>query len=93
MDFSFKHGDVILYKNNHWILLHFSCIDMSQRETFRKNVKDHTGLYMFSGLWYEGNRLTDKPYGKCLEQLKVGMYPDILLVGNVANDTTLFDKL
>jgi hypothetical protein len=86
-----KHGDIIEFKNSgeQWICLHHSTIDMSEMERYRPNVKDHTGFYLFRGLWYEGNLLTDKPYGKCRGQLRVGNFPDIKVVGNLAENPSL----
>lgn len=66
---------------------------MDNREKFRRNIADHTGYYLFSGIWYEGDILTDKPYGKCIEQLRRGMFPNIEIVGNIIKDFEKFKEM
>ena len=83
-----QNGDIIRFKNDNvrdWVALHYTCGELRRREKFNKNVKDNTGYYLFGGLWYEGNALTDKPYGKCMGILKRGMFADIEIVGNISN--------
>ena len=83
-----KNGDIIRFKNDNvrdWVALHYTCGELRRREKFNKNVKDNTGYYLFGGLWYEGNALTDKPYGKCKGMLKRGTFADIEIVGNISN--------
>lgn len=47
------------------------------------HYKNHTGYYLFGGLWYDGDALTCEPYGKCIERLERGMFPDIEIVGHI----------
>lgn len=82
------NGDIIRLSSDNtrdWVAIYHTNCDMSKREKFNKNVKDHTGFYLFGGLWYEGDALTDKPYGKCIEQLRRGAWNNITIVGNIAN--------
>lgn len=66
---------------------------MSVREKYRKNVKDHTGFYLFAGLWYDGDPLTSKPYGKCREHLKRGMAAQIEgIAGHISKDLQAFKQ-
>lgn len=46
---------------------------------------NNTDYFLFGGLWYEGDALTSKPYGKFGGRLTKGMYPNIEVVGNIAN--------
>lgn len=92
-----NNGDIIKLKNDdnrYWVAIYHTNCNMDNRVKFRKNIADNTGYYLFSGIWYEGDILTDKPYGKCIEQLKKGMFPNISIVGNISNDLEKFkDKL
>ena len=90
-DFSqITNGSIIRLKNDDnrdWVCIHFSNCDMSYRLRHNKNNKNHTGFYLFGGLWYEGSHLTDKPYGKCIERLERGMFNNIeSVVGHISKD-------
>lgn len=92
-----NNGDIIQFKNEnnsrYWVAIHHSKCNMDNREKFRRNIADHTGYYLFSGIWYEGDILTDKPYGKCIEQLRKGMFPNIEIVGNIIKDFEKFKEM
>lgn len=93
-DFSeVKNGDIIRLKNDpqrDWVCIHYSKCDMSHRERHNDNIPNHTGFYLFSGLWYEGDPQTGDPYGKCIEHLEVGMRDNIeRIVGSVLNKVDL----
>ncbi len=71
------NGTIIRLKsdnNRDWICIHHSNCDMKNRLKHNKNNNNHTGYYLFGGLWYEkdGSILTDKAYGKCIERLEDG---------------------
>lgn len=90
-DFSqITNGSIIRLKNDDnrdWVCIHYSECDMSYRLRHNKNNKNHTGFYLFGGLWYEGSPLTDKPYGKCIERLERGMFNNISsVVGHISKD-------
>lgn len=93
-DFSkVENGTIVSISGRQWVCIHHSKCDMALRDKFRKNIKDHTGFYLFGGLWYEGDPLTDKPYGKCREQLKRGMLPEIEgIVGHISKDADAFKR-
>lgn len=84
-----NNGDIIQFKNEnnsrYWVAIHHSKCNMDNA--------DHTGYYLFSGIWYEGDILTDKPYGKCIEQLRRGMFPNIEIVGNIIKDFEKFKEM
>lgn len=89
-DFSqISNGSIIRLKNDpvrDWVCIHYTKCDMSNRAKHNKNSKNHTGYYLFSGLWYDGNPLTDKPYGKCIERLERGMFNNIeCIVGHISD--------
>ena len=85
-----QNGDILKFKNDerHWVAIHYTNCDMSVRVKHNKHNKNHTGFYLFSGLWYEGDKTTSEPYGKCIERLERGMFPMIEIVGNVQNELT-----
>lgn len=82
-----RHGDIIRFKKGknwrYWVAIHHSKCDMSHRIRHNKHNKNHTGFYLFSGLWYEGDIMTSDPYGKCIERLERGMFGNIEIVGNM----------
>lgn len=82
------NGDIIRLSHDNdrdWVAIHHSrCSDKHSYKT-RKHVKDDTGFYLFSGLWYEGDVTTDAPYGKCAGKLTRGMFAHISVVGNIQN--------
>lgn len=83
-----KNGDIIRLSHDKlrdWVAIHHSRCYSESIEKYNKNVKDNTGYYLFSGLWYEGDASTNKPYGKCIGQLKRGMFADISVVGSIYN--------
>lgn len=87
-----KNGDIVRLHSDDtrdWVAIYHTNCDMSKREKFNKNIKDHTGFYLFGGLWYDGDVLTDKPYGKCAGQLRRGAWNNITVVGNIANKEDL----
>lgn len=87
-----KNGDIIRFKNDSllegrdWVAIHYTNCDMRKRRKHNKHNRNHTGYYLFSGLWYEGNILSDAPYGKCIERLEAGMFSNIKIVGNVSDN-------
>ena len=85
-----SNGSIIRLKNDSnrdWVCIHYSKCDMDYRLKHNKNNKNHTGYYLFGGLWYDGDPLTDKPYGKCLERLERGMFNNIeSVVGHISVD-------
>lgn len=84
-----ENGTIVRFKNDDtrdWVCIHHTKCDMSFREKCRKNVKDHTGFYLFGGLWGDGDPLTGDPYGKCKEQLKIGMFNALSIVGHISKD-------
>ena len=54
-------------------------------QTKRKHSKNYTGFGLYSGLWYEGNVLTNDPYGKYAGELTVGHFNHATIVGNITN--------
>jgi len=93
-------GDVIRFKSDKtrlWVAIPVANIEETDNvEKYNPNVKDHTGLYLFSDYWYpdEGSPMTSKPYGKTADQLRRGRYNDIEeIVGNVQNNPQLLEKL
>lgn len=91
------NGSTIRLKNDNnrdWVCIHHSKCDMSYRLKHNKNNKNHTGFYLFGGLWYDGDPLTDKPYGKCIERLEMGMFNNIEgIVGHISNDLIKYRDL
>lgn len=90
-DFSeITNGSIIRLKNDEtrdWVCIHHSKCNTASRVRVRKNVKNQTGYYLFGGPWYEGDPLTDKPYGKCIEHLEKGMKNNIVgIVGHITTD-------
>ena len=90
-DFSeITNGSIIRLKNDNsrdWVCIHYTNCDMKNRMKHNKNNKNHTGFYLFGGLWYDGNPLTDKPYGKCIERLERGMSNNIdSIVGHISTN-------
>lgn len=85
------NGSIIRLKNDNtrdWVCIHYTNCNMSHRAKFNKNIKNHTGYYLFGGLWNEGNALTDKPYCKCIERLEKGMLNNIdSIVGHISNNS------
>lgn len=84
-----NNGDIIKFNNDNtrcWVAIHINNLD---KKFFRinKNIKDNTEFYLFGGLWYEGDCLTNIPYGKCIGILKRGMFNNISIVGNITNKT------
>lgn len=87
MIFEIKNGDIIKFNNDNvrcWVAIHISKLDKFMFK-INKNVKDNTEFYLFGGLWYEGDCLTGEPYGKCVGNLRRGMFNNISIVGNIAN--------
>ena len=87
-----RNGDIIRLSSDNtrdWVAIHYTRCDMRCREQYRKNVKDQTGFYLFGGLWYDGDPMTDRPYGKCAGHLRRGMFANIVVVGNISNKTDL----
>lgn len=83
------NGDIIKFNNDncrYWIAIDKNkCNDKFIYKT-NKNIKDDTGFYLFGGLWYEGDPLTNAPYGKCKGKLKRGMFNNISIIGNIINN-------
>ena len=92
-DFSkIQNGTIVRLKsdtNRDWVCIHHSNCNMNNRLKHNKNNKNHTGYYLFGGLWYEheGSKFTDKAYGKCIERLERGMFNNIEIVGFIGNDS------
>ena len=83
-----QNGDIIRLKSDNcrdWVAIHYSNCNMRNRIKHNKYNKNHTGFYLFSGLWYEGDVLTSEPYGKCIERLGRGMFPNIEVIGNIGD--------
>ncbi len=84
-----SNGDIVRFKQGNnwrdWVAIHYSNCNMSARVRHNKHNKNHTGFYLFSGLWYEGDIMTSEPYGKCIERLEKGMFPNIEIIGNIGN--------
>lgn len=86
------NGTIVRIKTQerYWVCIHHTRCDMDERPRHNKHNKNHTGFYLFSGLWYDGDVLTDKPYGKCLERLERGMFPEIEIMGHISTDYEIF---
>lgn len=84
-----NNGDIIRFDNDKcrdWVAIHYSRItDIGGYERYNKNIKDHTGFYLFGMCLGEGDALTNEPYCKCAGMLKRGMFANIQIVGNVQN--------
>lgn len=75
-----KAGDIIrLDKNNvrDWV-----AIPVKQPKKHKPNC---TGFVLYGGLWYDGDALTAKTYGKCYGELEVGHFNHATIVGNITN--------
>lgn len=84
------NGTIIRLKsdtNRDWVCIHYTNCNMANRLKHNHNNKNHTGFYLFGGLWYEieGSKLTDMAYGKCIERLERGMFNNIEIVGHISN--------
>jgi len=92
--FKITNGTIIRLNNDNtrdWVCIHHSNCDMEHREKMRKNNKNQTGFYLFGGLWYDGDPLTSKPYGKCIEHLEKGMANNIFgIVGHISKDFEVY---
>ena len=80
-----SNGSIIRFKNTgvEWICIHYTNCNMKNRAKHNKYDKNHTGYYLFRGRWYEGNPLTDEPYGICAERLERGMFNNIEYIGHI----------
>lgn len=76
-----------------WVLIHISYINSNSCiEKYRKHIKNHTGYYMMGGPWYEGNLLTNEPYGKTNGQLHRGELNQYIKVGDISKDYIKYKK-
>ena len=84
-----ENGTIIRLKNydgRDWVCIHYTKCNMHHRIKHDKHNKNHTGFYLFGGLWKEGDALTDEPYCKCLERLERGMLNNVEIVGHIKKD-------
>lgn len=95
MGINIFNGDIVRLDfddTRDWVAIHHTKCKEVNAEPYRKNIKDHTGFYLFSGLWNEGDALSSEPYGKCKGMLKRGMFPHVQIVGNISKDYIQYRK-
>lgn len=84
-----NNGDIIRFDNDKcrdYVAIHYSnIVDIGSYEKFNKNIKDHTGFYLFGMCLGEGDALTDRPYCEYAGMLKRGMFNNMKIVGNISN--------
>ena len=77
-----KAGDIIRLDSDNvrdWVAIPYLA------KIARKKTFNHTGFLLCGGLWYDGDALTAKPYGKCYGELEVGHFNHATIVGNITN--------
>lgn len=86
-----KDGDIIRFHNDNirdWVAIHYTHLhdDTSFYEKYRKNIKNHTGYYLFGSLNTNySDVLNPDSYNKYKGQLEIGHFNNICIVGNITN--------
>lgn len=85
-------GVVIRFKNDEvrdWILIHQDDCGELSIPFSRSRSSNYLPFMILGGLWYEGDPLTSKPYGKIAGQLTMGALNNIIIVGDINNSSDL----